>query len=565
MAVIGIDLGTTNSLVSCFVDNKCVVIPNSLGNNLTPSVVSVLKNGDFVVGEVAKERLITHPFQTVTAFKSHMGTNKVYKLDKYSFSPAELSYFILKSLKSDAEAFLKTKITEAVITVPGCFNDYQRHATIEAGYLAGFKVVRLINEPTAAALAYKLFFCREEKKFIVLDLGGGTLDISVVDLFENVLEVKATSGKCTLGGDDFDECLVNHYIEHFNLTSQQLDAKALSALKKQAEICRISFENTLKAEMSCIFSNKRYTLSIADDDFEALCHDLLLKLKQLLQKAFRESSIPISDIDDLILVGGATKMPLIRSFTERWFGKAPLVSINSLEVVGIGAGIYAYMKERNKSLEEIFLTDVCPYPLGVDVTSINQLGVKESGHFMPIIEGNVTIPCSRVKRISTLIDFQKYISVRIYQGENELVYNNIMLGEININVELALKGESQIDIKYTYDRNGILDVEVISLSNGEKQSNVIVNRSTARSEKETLAQLKKLEKIKFYPRNDEKNCYLLARGERIYEESSSDVRKQISAEVELFKTALNRQKPDEIIEATIRIEKFFENFEDWGQ
>ncbi|HEX9059312.1 MAG TPA: molecular chaperone HscC, partial [Clostridia bacterium] len=447
MPIIGIDLGTTNSLVSCFMDNECIIIPNALGENLTPSCVSVLENGEIIVGRAAKERLVTHPQLSAGAFKRYMGTNKKYIMGKHTFTPTELSSFVLKSLKADAEAYLTTEIKEAVISVPAYFNDQQRRETKQAGEIAGLVVERLINEPTAAAVAYGLHTSEEERKFLVFDLGGGTFDVSILDLFDNVLEVRAVAGNNFLGGEDFDECLVNYFLEHHGMKGASLDLKTLSALKKQAESCKFALTSSGKGEMNCNIGDKQLSLTISSGEFETMAHDLIIKLKQPLQHALRDSSISINDLDEIILVGGSTKMPVIRSFAARMFGRLPLSHLNPDEVVGLGAGIYAAMKERNENLKETVLTDVCPYTLGTDVVVDNEFGGQEGGRFLPIIERNTTIPYSKLQRLYTASDYQTQVRVGIYQGENRLVANNLKLGEIFISVPPAPRGESGIDVR----------------------------------------------------------------------------------------------------------------------
>lgn len=563
MPIIGIDLGTTNSLVSCYIDGKCVIIPNCLGNNLTPSVISVFEDGEIITGSAAKERLITHPQMTISAFKRYMGTNKTFTLGKYTFSSIELSAFILKALKADAEIFLGEKIEEAVISVPAYFSDQQRRATKQAGELAGLKVERLINEPTAASIAYGLHQNNEESKFLVFDLGGGTFDVSVLDLFDNLIEVRGVAGNNFLGGEDFDECLMHYFSEHFKLENELNDLKFKSALKKQSESCKMALSKSDKAEMTCYFNGNLYSMMISSKELEDICHDLLIKLKQPLLKALRDSSITTNDLDEIILVGGSTKMPLVRGFVAKMFGRMPLQHLNPDEIVVLGAGIYAAMKERNENLRETVLTDVCPYTLGVEVVSYNEFGDMEKGRFLPIIERNTTIPCSKVERLYSVYDFQTEICVAIYQGESRLVSNNIKLGEISIFIPPEPRGKSPIDVRYTYDINGILEVEVVSISTGEKKREVIVNSDNSMSPEEIEIRLKELEGIKIHPRDNEKNRYLLSKGERLYEETLSETREKISKAIERFEAILNRQNLEEIKKEAIIFEQFLENVEKW--
>ncbi len=563
MPIVGIDLGTTNSLVSCFINNECVLIPNALQENLTPSVVSIIENDEILVGRAAKERLITHPQLTAAAFKRYMGTNKKYNLGKYTFTPTELSFFVLKSLKADAEAYLKTEITEAVISVPAYFNDQQRRATKQAGDMAGLKVERLINEPTAAAVAYGLHENDEEKKFLVFDLGGGTFDVSILDLFDDIMEVKAVAGNNFLGGEDFDQCLLDYFINHHKLKKEELDLKTLSALKKLSEGCKIALSKVDKHDLNCTINGQSYSLLISNNEFETIVKDLLLKLKQPLQKAFRDSAIYTDDLDEIILVGGCTRMPIIRSFTAKYFGRLPLCSINPDEVVAYGAGIYGAMKERNECLKETVLTDVCPYTLGTEVAIYNEYGEIEGGRFQPIIERNTIVPCSKVERFYTLYDHQRVINIGVYQGESRMVENNVKLGELEVYVPPEPRGKSAIDVRYTYDINGILEVEVKSIATGEIKRKVILKNDCTLTEEEVETRLKELGNIKIHPRENSKNRYLLAKGERLYEETLSDMRTQIAQALEHFEAILDRQNPEEIKSEAEKFEIFLNRIENW--
>jgi len=563
MSIIGIDLGTTNSLVSCFINNECVIIPNALQEKFTPSVVSVDENGEILVGRAAKERLITHPHLTAAAFKRYMGTNKKYNLGKYTFTPTELSSFVLRSLKADAEAFLQKEITEAVISVPAYFNDQQRRATKQAGEMAGLKVERLINEPTAAAVAYGLHQSDSERNFLVFDLGGGTFDVSILELFDDIMEVKAVAGDNYLGGEDFDQCLIDYFLKYHKLNKDILDLKTLSVLKKQAEGCKIALSGLDRHEMNCTINGKDYILQITNSEFETLAQDLLQKLKQPLQRAFRDSNTYTDDLDEIIMVGGATKMPIIRSFAAKYFGRLPLCSINPDEVVAYGAGVYAAMKERNESLKETVLTDVCPYTLGTEVATYNEFGEIVEGRFYPIIERNTILPCSRVERFYTMYDFQTVIRVGVYQGESRMVENNIKLGELEVHVPPELRGKSAVDVRYTYDINGILEVEVKSVSTGEVTRKVILKNECTLTEEEVEARLKELAEIKIHPRENARNRYLLAKGERLYEETLSDVRTQIAQALEHFEAVLDRQNREEIEAEAERLEKFLNRIEEW--
>jgi len=561
MPIIGIDLGTTNSLVACFIDGKSVIIPNALGENLTPSVVSVLENGEIITGSAAKERLITHPQLTAATFKRYMGTGKKYNLGKITLTPIELSSFILKALKEDAEAFLRTKITETIISVPAYFNDEQRRATKQAGELAGLKVERLINEPTASAVAYGLHRNEDESKFLIFDLGGGTFDVSILEIFENVMEVRAVAGNNFLGGEDFTAVLMSRFLKHCGIDINSLDRKTYAGINKQAENCKIALSDAEKADMSYTINEKNYTLTITSDEFKQLSEELLEKLKKPIQVILKDSALYSKDLDNIILVGGSTKMYIIRRFVTNMFKKFPLYSLNPDEVVALGAGIYAAMKERNESLKEKVLTDVCPYTLGVSIAMSDGRGGYEFGHFLPIIERNTVVPFSKVETLYTISDNQQSISVKIYQGESRLVDNNVKIGELNIPIPPAPKGEASIDVRYTYDINGILEVEVTNQLTGEKRRQVINNSSSTMTEAEIEKRLQELEELKIHPRDNAKNRYLIAKAERLYEETLSDTRNIISQATADFEAVLSRQMPNEIKAFAKKFEEFLDSID----
>lgn len=434
MAIVGIDLGTTNSLVACFKDNVPVVIKNVYGETLTPSIVSVDENGEVFVGKIAKERQITHPESTASLFKRHMGTKKEYKLGDKKFLPEELSSLIIRNLKADAEEFLGEEVTEAVISVPAYFNDTQRKATKRAGELAGLKVERIINEPTAAAIAYGLHEKNANTKFLVFDLGGGTFDISVLELYKNIMEVRAVAGDNYLGGEDFTKVLMEIFARRNDLDLNDLDSKTYNLLRKQAEVSKRNFSKEKIAELSIKIDDKEIKETISSSEFEKDCELLLAKLRKPIERALSDAAIKLKEIDTIVLVGGGTKLPLIRSFVGKLFGRLPATNINPDEVVAMGAAVQAAMKKRDKAIKEIVLTDVCPYTLGTNTSIQKPGGYYESGHFFPIIERNTVIPVSRVERLYTVKDNQKKISVEILQGESRLAKENILLGEITVSV-----------------------------------------------------------------------------------------------------------------------------------
>lgn len=553
--IVGIDLGTTSSLVSCFQSDKCILIPNALGEVLTPSVVSVLGD-EILVGKAAKERLYTHPDVTVSAFKRFMGTDKKYRLGRFSFTPIELSSLIIKSLKADAEAFLQETVMEAVISVPAYFNDKQRRATKQAGELAGLIVERLISEPTAAALAHGLHVGNKELKFLVMDLGGGTYDVSVVDLFENIMEVRAVAGNNFLGGEDFDELLAKHFIAKQGF--RRLTSKEYAIVKEKAEVCKKALTESDSASMNVTLDGRQYSACIDNALLEKIGEPVLEQLKKPIIRAVRDSRLRLDDLDHIILVGGSTKMPIVRAYATRYFGRFPLSQINPDEAVGLGAGVCAAMKARNASLKENFMTDICPFTLGTDVIHEDEYGKKTDGHFLPIIERSTTIPCSKVKTLYSVTDKQKVINVGIYQGESRIVANNQKLGELRISIPPMPAGEAKIDVRYTYDINGILEVEVTSLDSGEFKRELIFDSNVGVSREEIEESFRRLAHLKIHPREQGQNRYLLAKAERLYEETLSDMREEIANQIRRFESVLDRQEPDEIKAAAEKFSEFLE-------
>ncbi|NFR45073.1 molecular chaperone HscC [Clostridium botulinum] len=562
MAIIGIDLGTTNSLVSCFTENGPIIIPNRLGELLTPSVVSIDENGEIYVGKIARERASVYPENTALIFKRSMGSEKVFKLGSKEFLSEELSSFVLRSLKEDAEFHLKEEVVEAIISVPAYFNDAQRKATKKAGELAGLKVERIINEPTAAAIAYGLNQKKDNTKFLVFDLGGGTFDVSILELYKNVMEVRAVAGNNYLGGEDFTEIIESMFINFHELDKQNLDNKILSNIRRQSEIAKLSFSKEKEVIMKCKVEEKVLEYSLNLDEYEKSCQLLLKKIRRPIERALSDASIKIREIDSIVLVGGATKLPIIRNFVAKLFGRLPLVHINPDETVALGAAIQGAMKARDKAIKEIVLTDVCPYTLGTSISVEKANGNYESGHFHPIIERNTIIPVSKIDRLYTIYDSQNSISVKILQGESRLSKDNIYLGEISVPVPRGKGGEQSVDIRYTYDINGILEVEVTVVSTGFNKRIVIKNNSNSMSDEEVEERLEELKYIKIHPREEEENKLLLSRGERLYEENIGEKREYISRLLEKFEDILDKQDKREVEKAAKDLKEELDNIDD---
>ncbi|KIL35481.1 2-alkenal reductase [Cohnella kolymensis] len=563
MTIIGIDLGTTNSAVSFWKEQGSVMIPNALGHNLTPSVVSIDDHGEVLIGEIAKERQITHPDMSASVFKRHMGTKKKYRLGTKEFLPEELSALIIGSLRQDAEHFLGHSVHEAVISVPAYFSDAQKRATKRAGELAGLKVERLITEPTAAAISYGLHLRNADTKFLVFDLGGGTFDVSILELFENVMEVRAVTGDNYLGGEDFTDVLTSLFLKQHSLNAGQLDRKTLTLLRKQAEIAKRAFNESKTTTITCSIQDEVYSQDITLDEFEAASKHLFHRLRDPIERALNDATLKIKDLDAILLVGGATKLPIIRSFVSKLFGQLAYANINPDEVVAMGAGIQAALKGKDAMLKEVILTDVCPYTLGTTV-SVRKAGYHESGHFLPIIERNTTIPISRVERLYTLHDNQKVINIDILQGESRLSKDNIYLGELNVPVPAKPAGEEAIDVRFTYDVNGILQVEVTVVSTGMKKEMVIEKDPGHMSKEEIVRSIESLSQLKIHPREHQENRLIMARGERLFEEKIGDVRLEIGQLLRAFEEVLEKQDTRQIKEMRNQLKDIFDSIDTKG-
>lgn len=563
--IIGIDLGTTNSLAAYFTEEGAKIIPNRLGKNLTPSIVSVDEEKQIFVGETAKERRSLFPDRTAQVFKRDMGSTKKYKLGENEFTAEELSSFVLRSLKEDAEAFLGEEVTEAVISVPAYFDDKRRKATKRAGELAGLKVERIISEPTAAAIAYGLYEKTKNTKFLVFDLGGGTFDVSILELFQNILEVRAVAGDNYLGGEDFTEVLVKLFLQRKNIDVHTLDEKTQVHLYKQTELCKLGFSEQTTSILQCNIDGKLLEEKITLEEYEELCEPLLEKIRKPVQRSLSDAHIRLSDIDVIVLVGGATRLPVIKNFIVKLFRKFPDTSIHPDEAVALGAAIQAAMKERNKAVKEVILTDVCSFTLGTEVSIEQPNGQFESGHFCPIIERNTVIPASRTEQFYTLRDNQSKISICVLQGESRFAENNLLLGKLEVPVPKNKAGQEGVEVTYTYDINSILEVVVKVLSTGETKKQIIKGQENDMTEEEIEARMQELSYLKIHPRDQEENKLLLLRCERLYEESIGSVRVQIDYLIQKFEQVLNTHDRGKIEEARKALKKSLQELEEEWQ
>ncbi len=563
--IIGIDLGTTNSLAAYFTEDGPKIIPNRLGKNLTPSVVSVDENDQIFVGETAKESSILYPDKSAKVFKRDMGSNKKYKLGNKEFTAEELSSFVLRCLKEDAQVYLGEEVTEAVISVPAYFDDKRRKATKRAGELAGLKVERIISEPTAAAIAYGLYEKTKNTKFLVFDLGGGTFDVSILELFQNILEVRAVAGDNYLGGEDFTEVLEKMFLQENKIDTASLDEKTKAQIRKQAELCKLGFLKENTSQINCNVNGQAFSMSISIEKYEEACEGLFEKIRKPVQRSLADAHIKLADIDVVVLVGGATKLPIIKNFIIKLFRKFPDTNINPDEAVALGAAIQAAMKERNQAVKEVILTDVCSFTLGTEVSIPKPNGEYEAGHFCPIIERNTVIPASRTEKFYTLRDGQTKLNINILQGESRLAANNLLLGELEVVVPKNKAGAEGVEVTYTYDINSILEVEVKVLSTGEVKKQIIKNQDNDMTEEEIEERMKELSYLKIHPREQEENKLLLLRCESLYEESTGDIRRMIDYETRKFEEVLNTRDRGKIEEARTALKKVLQEIEEYEE
>ena len=546
--IVGIDLGTSNSLLAAFRNGEPVLVPNALGSVLTPSAVSMDEGGTIIVGEAARDRAITHPDRTALAFKRAMGTNRAFTLGRRAFRAEELSALVLAALKADAEAMFGEPVTEAVVTVPAYFSDGQRQATRVAGQLAGLNVRRLLNEPTAAALAYGLLEDGDEDaKLLILDLGGGTFDVSIIEKFEGIVEVRATAGDNFLGGEDFVDAIVAEFLRRAGDAPELAgkDGPSLRAqIRRRAEFAKREASTHHGATLAVTLGDRLIELTLSDDDLTNLYAPLLARLRGPIQRAMLDSRLTPADISAVVLAGGATRMPDVRRMAARLFGRMPIANIDPDEIVARGAAIYAALLSRDEAFDEVVVTDVAPYTMGIEVTH-DVKGGMVGGLFSPIISRNTPIPVSRVHPYTTVTLGQTLVNVEVFQGESRLVRDNIRLGTIPVTVPRNTKAHETFDVRFTYDRDGILEVEVTMRSTKRTWREIFQNQTGSLSKAEIEERLHQLAALKVHPREQAENVAALARADRIFQEHIA-ARATIQEYGGRFSIALEQQDPREI-------------------
>lgn len=550
-SIIGIDLGTTNSLCTVFQDGQPVLIPNAHGSFLTPSVVGMLEDGNIVIGQPARELRITRPERCISTFKRLMGTGRKSTLGNHEYSAPELSSLVLQSLKSDAEIFLGEPVEDAVITVPAYFNDHQRKATKLAGQLAGLNVRRIVNEPTAAALTYGFHNRQADKKLIVIDLGGGTFDVTLMEIFEGTLEIVATAGESALGGEDFTDRLVSTVLKNLGLQLEVAEMKSpllVARLRQQCEKAKCTFMTEDSATVSVPgedgdLSGDRRKVTVTRKNFAAVSRSLMDRLKQPVARVLRDAACSPADIEDVILVGGATRMPLVRDFVRDFLKTEPLCEFNPDEVVALGAAVQAALIKDDAAVDDMVMTDVCPFTLGVETAREYGSRVME-GYYSPVIHRNTTIPVSKEECFSTMTANQREVTLSVYQGESRKVKDNVKLGELLIDDIPPGPAGQPIFVRFTYDLSGILEVEAIAGETGRKHRVVITSHNNSMTQTEIDDAVARMQELKFYPREDVENQNLLLYGERLIGEVNPQEREQLEQALQMFEHAMHSNDRD---------------------
>jgi molecular chaperone HscC len=548
--LIGIDLGTTYSLVSVLQNGVAVVLPNALGERLTPSAVSFDENDHVLIGSAARARAVTHPERTATLFKRDMGTDRKFKLGSRELRPEELSALILGELKRDAEAALGCSVHEAVVTVPAYFGDAQRNATRAAAQLAGLKVERIINEPTAAALAYGLHARDRQLRAVVLDLGGGTFDVTVLEITDGIIEVRASAGDARLGGEDFVELLAAELGRELEQDYGVVlnDAAGQARLREACERIKRALSGAPSARFPLVTLARQGPLDerelvVTRERAEQLWQPLLARLLPPISRALRDARLEVRELDEVLLVGGATRMPSFVELMARTFGRMPSRSLPADEAVAMGAAVQAALKQGDSAVEDIVVTDVAPFSLGI--ASGAQYGARTvEGLFSPIIDRGTVIPVSRSERFHTMGDGQTKLLVEVFQGEHSMCSDNAKLGSYTVKgLPPKPAGEVSIEVRFTYDLNGILEVESLVDGSSQAQTLVIEQRPGTLSKAELEAAQKRMAKLKFHPRDSLPNRTALARADALFGELSGEPRQLLAHALSGLRSALEAQHP----------------------
>ena len=556
---IGIDLGTTNSCVAYSRDGATHMVPNALGEVLTPSAVAIDGQGQVLVGAAAKDIWLGNPGNACMAFKRLMGTRQNVRVGSRLLKPEDASALVLKSMCDDAVTHLAAQghtVADAVVTVPAYFSNAQREAVRLAARLAGIRLVRLVNEPTAAALAYGLHGAPARSTFIVLDLGGGTFDVSILRSHDGLMEVCASAGDNRLGGEDFAEALVTIVLEHWaDLPDRQVEPLLTARLWREGERVKRQLSSAEQVEFRLEWGGRVRSMQVTAAAFATRVAPLLARLRAPIERALRDAKLLAADLDQVVLVGGATRMPLVRQLVARMFHRLPAMHIDPDEAVARGAAVLAGMLGNDESLEEMLLVDVCPYSLGTQVVRRQADGQWQAGYSQLLIERNTPLPVSREERFYTAHDQQLSVAIDVYQGESRMVADNILLGVVEVPVPPRPAGEVALDVRFTYDPSGILEVRVRLPETGQTRQLVLQRGHETLSDAQVAERLQALDALKVHPRDQQVNQALKARAERLYEDLLGSQRNTLGQAIDDFEQALASQLPARISPARAMLER----------
>jgi len=556
--IIGIDLGTTNSLVAYWENGESRLIPNALGEYLTASVVSIDKEGTVYVGKVAKERLVTDPERTVSVFKRSMGTDRKYNVGGKWYRAEELSAIVLKALKEDAERYFGEPVEEAIISVPAYFNDLARKATRKAGQLAGLKVDRIINEPSAAALACQQMKKKEEAKMLVFDFGGGTLDVSLVECIDDIVEITAVSGNNHLGGSDFDRVIAEYFCKENGMILGSLGKGEQEIILKCAEKAKRDLSYEDEAMIRASFGGKEWKTPITRKQLIQISGNIFKKIAAPVKRVLADSGVSASELTQVVMVGGSCQMPIVQQYLRYMLKNVELVIADPDHMIALGVGVYAGIKERKDDIRDMILTDICPFSLGV--ATHNETDRKKA-YMSVLIPRNSALPSSHQELYYTASDNQTMIKVAVYQGEDIYADNNLLLGEMLVEVPKAPKGKEPVAIRFTYDINGLLVIDTHVLSTGLKKQMVFVNGVSTEVDDDLAKQMKELEKLKISPKDEEENKLLLARAESLYAQLTGDAKETLQTLIYRFNKLLVSGTKGKILKAAKGLKQYMDTME----
>lgn len=553
----GIDLGTTNALIAVFRDGAAELIPHALGSVMTPSVVA-FRDKRLLVGQAAKEVAQAQPAMAASLFKRAMGTERRYNLNGQAYGAAELSAMVLATLKADAEAHLGVTVSDVVISVPAYFNELQRKAVRTAGQIAGLNVTRLINEPTAAALAYGLHDREADGAILVFDLGGGTFDVSILDLFEGVMEVRASAGDAFLGGEDFTEVLAGAIASQSGMDVH--DTALRPALLALAERAKHGLSNAASVEVQATIQGFTIAQTLTRDAFDAITAPLMARISAPLDRALKDANITPEKIGKVVLVGGATRMPAVRSYAGRKLRQFPVMGLDPDHVVALGAAVQAALVARDAALDDVVMTDVSAFTLGVE--SAHQAGQSfRTGYFTPMIERNSIIPTSHEQSFTVIEKGQQDLRFAIYQGESPLVANNLFLGEVMVKVPHNLNEYERATVRFTYDVSGLLEVDVTVTATGARANLVIDQLAGDMSQDEIATALARMKRLKIHPRQEAANIHLRTRLEAVYAIARGAARDWVTQLLLRFDVAVDSQNPTTLAALRTEIHADLDAFE----